>query len=247
MRAIACGIPESLTRALEKKSQVPFTWTQSQEELRETVEASCSKYDIIVIGLDDGGEETIRALRQMKQSRKSLILCVWWDPTKRHVERTVKCFRFGADFCADFAFNGHRAEKIVEYMHLVMLTLIRRAKSLSCGQLTFDGCLTVDLDNGRVFLDGKEVPLTKTEWRIFRAIFLSRNALITPENIFAAMSGDGMGCFKNNPDSHILHVYMVHLRKKLRRERDPEFGWKCLQTVWGRGFKWGFPAPPKAR
>ncbi len=102
------------------------------------------------------------------------------------------------------------------------------------GKLTFDD-LSVDLDSRIVTLDGREVHLTPTEYKLL--VLLARNAgrVLTHGQILREVWGSAY-----EAQSHYVRVHMAELRKKI--ERDPARP-KLVVTEPGVGYR--FQGAPK--
>lgn len=79
--------------------------------------------------------------------------------------------------------------------------------------------LTIDFTASKVTVEGKDIELTATEYRIIA--YLARNAgrILTPDQILTEVWGDSY-CGEN----HILQVNMARLRRKIEKDqKDPKY------------------------
>jgi two-component system KDP operon response regulator KdpE len=76
------------------------------------------------------------------------------------------------------------------------------------------GDLTLDLAKRLVFVDGKEVHLTKTEYKLLTVLMRNAGRVMTHRQLLEAVWGP-----KQTEETHYLRVYLGQLRHKL--ERDP--------------------------
>ncbi len=95
----------------------------------------------------------------------------------------------------------------------------------------FVGGLDVDLADRAVTLDGAEVRLTPTEWRLLRALVLHRHRLLTHHWLLQEVWGSRYG--EETRDALRTHVRM--LRAKLR---DPAPAPRFIRTESGAGYRW---------
>lgn len=86
----------------------------------------------------------------------------------------------------------------------------------------------IDLNLGKVFVDNKEVFLTKLEYKILTNLFMNQNKLITREEILNDI-WDIAGNFVND---NTLTVYIKRIREKIG-DKDG----KIIETVRGIGYR----------
>jgi DNA-binding response OmpR family regulator len=88
--------------------------------------------------------------------------------------------------------------------------------------------LEVDLLRSRVFVDGQEINLTKTEFRILSYLVMNAGRVITPDQILTKVWGE-----EYVGDNHIVQVSMARLRKSLN---DTGHQSKYIETKPGIGY-----------
>ena len=98
------------------------------------------------------------------------------------------------------------------------------------GSLAFqDDHLRMDLEQARLYVDGRECSVTPTEVRMLRLFLLNRGQLLTYEVMLDRLWDSG-GQFV---DKHALAVNVNRLRQKLE---DAEH--KYISNVYGVGYQW---------
>lgn len=98
------------------------------------------------------------------------------------------------------------------------------------GSLAFqDDHLRMDLEQARLYVDGRECSVTPTEVRMLRLFLSNRGQLLTYEVMLDRL-WDGGGQFV---DKHALAVNVNRLRQKLE---DAEH--KYISNVYGVGYQW---------
>ena len=98
------------------------------------------------------------------------------------------------------------------------------------GSLAFqDDHLRMDLEQARLYVDGRECSVTPTEVRMLRLFLLNRGQLLTYEVMLDSLWDSG-GQFV---DKHALAVNVNRLRQKLE---DAEH--KYISNVYGVGYQW---------
>jgi two-component system, OmpR family, KDP operon response regulator KdpE len=109
--------------------------------------------------------------------------------------------------------------------------LERRSHPEEEGQalLRFDD-LEVDLARQRVRLDGRDVQLTPTEYRLLEAMVTNPGKLLTHRWLLSRVWGPGY-----QEESHYVRIYVRYLRRKLRDDPSrPRF----IVTEPGLGYRW---------
>lgn len=87
------------------------------------------------------------------------------------------------------------------------------------------GELIIDLDARRVFIDSKDLHLTRTEYTILSELAHRLDAIVTHDELLIQVWGQ-----EYRGSNHYLHTYLGRLRKKLG-----EYG-ELLETVPGMGY-----------
>ena len=88
--------------------------------------------------------------------------------------------------------------------------------------------LVLDLTSHEVTVNDTQVPLTKTEYAIFKLLMQNPNQVISKSVILERIFEDTPDCTERSLKQHISN-----LRKKLRDAGDKEY----IEAVWGIGFK----------
>ncbi len=114
--------------------------------------------------------------------------------------------------------------------------LLRRTRNV--GQDTLElGELTVRVPEGRVLRDGRDLPLTKTEFRLLHTLVAARGAVVTREQLLERVwDYDYFG------DTRLLDVHIRRLRRKI--EHDPGQP-RLIVTVRGVGYRAGYETGPE--
>jgi two-component system, OmpR family, KDP operon response regulator KdpE len=91
------------------------------------------------------------------------------------------------------------------------------------------GPLYVDFAARRVFVDGREVRLTPTEYDLLKALITHRGKLLTRQMLLKALWGP-----EAHARMHSLHVYVAQLRQKIEPlAEQPRF----ILTIPGIGYR----------
>lgn len=92
-----------------------------------------------------------------------------------------------------------------------------------------DSYLSINLENARVTVKGKECPVTPTECRLLRQFLLNRGQLLTYDLLLERLWDSG-GQFV---DRHALAVNVNRLRGKIE-DKDHRY----ISNVYGMGYQW---------
>lgn len=126
--------------------------------------------------------------------------------------------------------DGGAEDYIVKPFHLQELVsrvnvVLRRYKREDVFCL---GTVKIDFCNGKAYRDGREIPLTKQEFELLRALILNKNITLTREQLLNAAWG-----WEYDGDERTVDVHIQRLRKKLH--------WKGqIKTVYKTGYRLEF-------
>jgi DNA-binding response OmpR family regulator len=114
--------------------------------------------------------------------------------------------------------------------------LLRRRASAGSDkeEVLEDGSVTVDGAGRRVEVDGKEVALTPTEFRLLAFLMRNRNQVVSQPQLLEEVWGNA------DADPHQVRLYVSYLRRKLN-----EAGVDPIETVRGFGYRYRLAHPSK--
>lgn len=93
---------------------------------------------------------------------------------------------------------------------------------LTIGEVQFS------LQAKKVYIRGRELPLTKSEYAICEYLAINRGQVFSKERIYEYVFG-----FDGESDSAAITEHVKNIRSKCRKENaDP------IETVWGIGYRW---------
>ncbi len=90
------------------------------------------------------------------------------------------------------------------------------------------GCLVLDKARQMLLMEGKEVPLSSTEYRVLKVLMENPNRVLSRDQIMTLARGKDFMAFDRSIDVHISK-----LRAKL--ESDPHSPTR-IKTIWGSGY-----------
>ena len=105
---------------------------------------------------------------------------------------------------------------------------LRRERREHHNTLGFEQEIKFDLSSKELFMKGKKVDLTKSEYEICEYLARNRGQVFTKEQIYEAVFG-----FDGNSDNSTIATHIKNIRGKLA-----EYGVTPINTVWGVGYRW---------
>jgi DNA-binding response OmpR family regulator len=185
--------------------------------------------DLVVLDVrmpDIDGWETCRQIRLL--SNVPIIMLTTLDKD----EEIVRGLNYGAD---DFVTKPFSREVLLARVQ----ALLRRAELPvdNDSQSTYsDGYLLIELEKHLVFVQGKPVQLTATEYRLLAYLFQNAGQVLTYQTILDRVWG-----WEYQDSVDYVHVYLSHLRRKLEEDpRNPKY----LLTERGIGYRFEKSASP---
>ncbi len=181
-------------------------------------------FDLIVLDLMLPGLPGDEVLQKIRNEKDTAILCV---TAVDSVESKVRLMKLGAD---DYLVKPFHYE---EFLVRVEALLRRSAASASAfasesKALVFRD-ISVEPENHRVTVSGKEVELTKKEYEILLLMVRYPQKVFTKENIFETVWGESY-----IPEDNSVNVHVSNIRKKLSAAGGEE---EYIKTIWGIGYK----------
>lgn len=105
---------------------------------------------------------------------------------------------------------------------------LRRERREHHNTLGFEQEIKFDLSSKELFMKGKKVDLTKSEYEICEYLARNRGQVFTREQIYEAVFG-----FDGNSDNSTIATHIKNIRSKLAG-----YGVTPIDTVWGVGYRW---------
>jgi two-component system, OmpR family, KDP operon response regulator KdpE len=173
--------------------------------------------DVMLPGLD--GFETLRELRQVSNVPVMMLTSLSEEGS------SVRGLRLGAD---DYLVKPFRQQELVARVQ----ALLRRAEQpahLPKTCIQPDRELSIDFDRGEVWLRGKAIHLTATEYRLLYHLASNAGRLMSAEVLLGKVWG-----YDYRDEGHYVRLYISYLRQKL--EPDPTHP-RYILTMPGLGYK----------
>ncbi len=142
---------------------------------------------------------------------------------KIDIENKVNLLLGGA---ADYVTKPFDLRELVARIKLQL----KNAEKLSTQSLLTFEEITLDGNSHRVFVSGKELRLTRTEFAILKILLQNKGNVVAKSALLEKLSYDTPDCVESS-----LKVHVSNLRKKLREQSGKDY----IESVWGIGFKIG--------
>ena len=173
--------------------------------------------DLVILDLMLPGVDGLEVCRRLRQESELPVIML----TARTTEQDrLRGLRDGAD---DYVTKPFSPAEVV----LRVEAVLRRAapKHARSGPLR-GGPVELDPDMHRVVVDGQEVALTPTEFRLLHTLLGEPGRTFTRQQLLDHIAGPDFAGFDRNVDVHV-----ANLRKKLGIDPSP------IKTVYGVGYR----------
>lgn len=209
------GIRDSLRRALGFEGYEVSTASDGDHAL-DMIEPS--RFDAVVLDVmmpGTNGLEVARSMRSRGDATPILML------TARHaVADRVAGLDAGAD---DYLVKPFSLDELLARLR----ALLRRSAISGAGGVLMVGDLRLDPDGRRVFREGREIHLTKTEFDLLELLMFNAGIVLERDLILERIWG-----FDFETSSNSLDVYIGYLRRKIEDGGAP----RLIHTVRGVGY-----------
>ncbi|NHN55629.1 response regulator transcription factor [Calidifontibacter sp. DB0510] len=175
--------------------------------------------DVVVLDLGLPGLDGIEVCRQLRTFSDAYVLML----TARTEEvDTLIGLSVGAD---DYVTKPFSVRELVARIGV----LLRRPRTATTEPVVQQvGRLRLDLEAHEVLLEGRSIPLTRTEFDVLATLAAQPRRAFDRRALIDAVWGAGWG-----GDEHLVDTHVAHLRAKLGRE--------VIATVRGVGYRMGRP------
>lgn len=177
-------------------------------------------YDCILLDISLPDGNGLNVLRELKANKKTDGVII--ISARDSIEDKIKGLNLGADDYLPKPF--HLSE-----LSARIASIIRRRRFEGNKVLTFNE-LTINIFERTVFVDGKPVDLTRTEYDLLLYFITNKNRVISKNAIAEHISGDEADVFDN---FDFLYAHIKNLKKKLANEGCPDY----IKSIYGMGYK----------
>ena len=171
--------------------------------------------DLMLPGLP--GEEVLPRLKE-KQEIPVIILSA-----KDGVDNKINLLNYGAE---DYMTKPFDIRELIARIGIQIRRMARTAENDSA-TLTFKS-LVLRQNSLYATLDGKELKLTRLEFKILELLLSNQNRVFSKQDIYDYVWSE---CYMG--EDKTVNVHISNIRKKIKEFTDEEY----IETVWGIGFR----------
>jgi two-component system KDP operon response regulator KdpE len=205
-----------LEMRLEQRGFRVFTAISASEGLKLAYKHSPDLVILDIMMPEMDGYEACQRLREMTDVPILMLTA------KTKEADLLRGFQVGADDYVKKPFSFNELEMRIHAL------LKRREKNDKEKEIYDDGRLRIDLNQQRVWVDGQNVHLTPTEFRLLKCLVSHEGTVVSHEELLT----EAWGAAYKDTSSH-LPIYIRYLRQKL--EENPNEP-KYIRTEWGWGY-----------
>ena len=193
-------------------------------EIAETGEAGLAAAarahpDVTVLDLGLPGMSGLEVLRQLREWSSAPVIVL----SARHEQATkVQALDIGAD---DYVTKPFGMDELLARLRAAL----RRGSTTGPDSIVTTDDFVIDTAATRVTIDGADVHLTKTEWKLLEVLVRNRGKLVSQRQLLHEVWGPGY-----DDETEYLRVYMAALRRKLEPEPSRP---RYLKTETGMGYR----------
>ena len=207
------GILAVIRKALEKEGYLVDTLDDPEKIDPERL----SGYQLILLDVMMPGTDGFTICRRIREQVDCPILFV---TAKTEEGDLITGFGLGADDYIRKPFGlGELRARVAAHL--------RRENREKKHRITL-GDLEFSLQAKEIYCQGKQIPLTKSEYSICEYLALNRGQVFSKERIYEHVFG-----YDGESDSSAITEHIKNIRAKLQK-----VGVSPVETVWGIGYRW---------
>lgn len=207
------GILAVIRKALEKEGYLVDTLDDPEKINPERL----SDYQLILLDVMMPGTDGFTVCRRIREQVDCPILFV---TAKTEEGDLITGFGLGVDDYIRKPFGlGELRARVAAHL--------RRESREKRHRVTL-GDLEFSLQSKEIYCQGKQIPLTKSEYAICEYLALNRGQVFSKERIYEHVFG-----YDGESDSSAITEHVKNIRAKLQKA-----GVSPVETVWGIGYKW---------
>lgn len=207
------GILAVIRKALEKEGYLVDTLDDPEKIDPERL----SGYQLILLDVMMPGTDGFTVCRKIREQVDCPIIFV---TAKTEEGDLITGFGLGADDYIRKPFGlGELRARVAAHL--------RRENREKRHRITL-GDLEFSLQAKEIYCQGKQIPLTKSEYSICEYLALNRGQVFSKERIYEHVFG-----YDGESDSSAITEHIKNIRAKLQK-----VGVSPVETVWGIGYKW---------
>lgn len=177
-------------------------------------------YDCILLDItlpDGNGLNILRELKADKKTEGVIIISA-----KNALDDKIEGLKLGADDYIEKPFY-------LSELSARIAAVIRRLKFDGSSNIVVNEFL-VDTGARTVFIDGKVLEITKTQYDLLLYFIVNKNRVLSKLAIAEHLSGDNIECFDNYD---VVYAHIKNLKKKIAEVGGNDY----IKSIYGMGYK----------
>jgi len=180
-------------------------------------------YDVIIIDLMLPSKDGLEIVKELRDKFEIPLIIV---SAKNEDIDKIRGLGFGADDYLTKPFSPSELTARIK-SHIIRYERLAGKKTL-VDIITHKG-LEIHLDSHKVFVNGKPVLLTTTEYQLLVFLASNPNLVFTKDKLFNSVWGE-----EDYGDTATVAVHIQKIRKKIEKDPgNPEY----IETIWGTGYR----------
>lgn len=217
-------LSELMKDSLERSGYKNVTAASSAEDAVRIMNGGMP--DLILLDVMMPGMDGFAACAQMRRQSRAPV--IFLSARSSDADKTMG-FAVGGDDYLPKPFSA--SELLARVRSALRRYLVYGAKDApGAAEGLSIGPVHISPDENRVTVDGQEIPLTETEYRILLLLARNQRKVFSVQNIYESVWEEPYFYSANN-------TVMVHVRNLRRKLGDSAQGAEIIRTVWGRGYR----------
>ena len=180
-------------------------------------------YDVIIVDLMLPKKDGFEIVRDLRDKFEIPIIIV---SAKNEDIDKIRGLGFGADDYITKPFSPSELTARIK-SHIIRYERLAGKKTL-LDTISHKG-LEIHTDSHKVFVNGKQVQLTTTEYEVLVFLASNPNLVFTKDQLFNSIWGE-----EDFGDTATVAVHIQKIRKKIEKDPgNPEY----IETIWGTGYR----------
>jgi len=180
-------------------------------------------YDLIIVDLMLPKKDGFEIVREIRDKFEVPIIIV---SAKNEDIDKIRGLGFGADDYITKPFSPSELTARIK-SHIIRYERLAGKKTL-VDTINLKG-LEINKDSHKVFVNGKQVQLTTTEYAVLLFLASNPNFVFTKDQLFNSIWGE-----EDFGDTATVAVHIQKIRKKIEKDPgNPEY----IETIWGTGYR----------
>ena len=190
----------------------------------EAVQKTDDTIDLIILDVNMPYKSGFIASSEIR--KKTMAPILFLSARAQESDKTMGFSAGGDDYISKPFSNS---ELLLRIKSLLRRCYQYQASKVIANNIVEIGDLKVNVDSETVTINGENIILTHTEYKILELLITNRKKIFSMDNIYDSIWGDYMGTVGDNA----VMVHIKNLRKKIEKDaRNPKY----IKTAWGKGY-----------